>query len=834
MKKEMKNIRVISAIILFTLVMIVYCFAENNWVKVEHIKIEISNLPRELSGLKIAHISDVHLPKNASNIDNVVHKAKQQKPDIIVITGDIIDESADLKTCGLDKLCKGLSEITKTYAVTGNHELWNGNVEEWTDILTRNNVEVIDNKIEMYTKDNNSISIAGLMDSTEYIPSDFADIKNAKNMPMILLAHRPELFISSYSSDLNSINPSIVFSGHAHGGQFRIPFINKGIIAPNQGLFPEYTSGLYTNNNVKMIVSRGLGNSIIPIRINNRPHLPVIELVADSENVVQTKSKVKYFKIKDIQLQQEVEQREPDFVSEFLQLLKVQKYSKTHENWNQEYEVQLIGQDEVPVLNISFSGRSLTLDRTFDFEGTTVEKGTYEVEGWISEYLKNFYMGQVINPSKIKLPAIINIKGDVFKRDLIDEGSTKVNLYDVIPQMNDFVYNNVIDNHFEIIDYKVIYSYEAVEAEKELLKSRNKCISLEFSTSENFLDINAGNNYKCFVRASSLIIAKQGQLMYTVITDNMIFNVKASEEFDEQFNELFQLNNLKSHQLIPEEIAALSADRKQNFMEFISKNLGLDSVELRDDYTFESKPFRLENGSLYNILTFSDSYITRLLIFENNDKKSKKYIGNIDIRSRGDKADYKIKRMGDKTFIIAEENYRSHGTGSLTYSQDWYSIDGDNVKTVLSIPKIRHEIYDYGFKLGLKSLDYSDSGEGKLSANYNLSKLYSIKLPISDEHGYVTVTADKQVEFVWDEEEKCFVSKYSFDDLGIDDLISDYQEIKDKCSKILNKYYNQLESNITAASSKSDDTTRAYKAFLDDCIPDKKVDNLKRKLVYNR
>lgn len=95
---------------------------------------------------------------------------------------------------------------------------------------------------------------------------------------MILLAHRPELFVS-YSSTINSINPNIVFSGHAHGGQFRIPILNKGVIAPNQGLFPKYTSGVYTNNNVKMIVSRGLGNSIIPIRINNRPHLPIIELL---------------------------------------------------------------------------------------------------------------------------------------------------------------------------------------------------------------------------------------------------------------------------------------------------------------------------------------------------------------------------------------------------------------------------------------------------------------------------------------------------------------------------------------------------------------------------
>jgi len=278
-EKKLRSIRLASTFIFIILVMIVYCFVQNNWIEVEHIKVEVSNLPKELNGLKIAHISDVHLPKNASSIENIVNKVKQQNPDIIVMTGDIVDVSADLKTCELGKLCKGLSGIAKTYAVTGNHELWNGNVEEWRSILTENNVEVIDNKIEIYKSNKKSIAIIGLSDGNEYKSENFKDIKNIKAMPIILLAHRPELFASSYSSDLNSISPNIVFSGHAHGGQFRIPIINKGIIAPNQGLFPQYTSGLYTNNNVKMIVSRGLGNSIIPIRINNRPHLPIIELV---------------------------------------------------------------------------------------------------------------------------------------------------------------------------------------------------------------------------------------------------------------------------------------------------------------------------------------------------------------------------------------------------------------------------------------------------------------------------------------------------------------------------------------------------------------------------
>ena len=87
----------------------------------------------------------------------------------------------------------------------------------------------------------------------------------------MLLSHRPELFDTYVSSGVD-----LVLSGHAHGGQFR--FLQKGFVAPNQGLLPEYTSGLYTLNGTQMIVSRGLGNSIIPMRVNNRPEVITVTL----------------------------------------------------------------------------------------------------------------------------------------------------------------------------------------------------------------------------------------------------------------------------------------------------------------------------------------------------------------------------------------------------------------------------------------------------------------------------------------------------------------------------------------------------------------------------
>ena len=88
----------------------------------------------------------------------------------------------------------------------------------------------------------------------------------------ILLSHRPELFETYVDHDLD-----LVLSGHAHGGQFRLPFVG-GLVAPNQGFFPEYDAGLYSMNHTNMIVSRGIGNSILPFRFNNRPEVIIIEL----------------------------------------------------------------------------------------------------------------------------------------------------------------------------------------------------------------------------------------------------------------------------------------------------------------------------------------------------------------------------------------------------------------------------------------------------------------------------------------------------------------------------------------------------------------------------
>jgi predicted MPP superfamily phosphohydrolase len=91
----------------------------------------------------------------------------------------------------------------------------------------------------------------------------------------VLLSHRPELFDCYVAKGAD-----LVFSGHAHGGQFRLPFLG-GVFAPDQGLFPTYDAGLYQQKGTSMIVSRGLGNSLFPFRVNNRPEIVVVTLLSE-------------------------------------------------------------------------------------------------------------------------------------------------------------------------------------------------------------------------------------------------------------------------------------------------------------------------------------------------------------------------------------------------------------------------------------------------------------------------------------------------------------------------------------------------------------------------
>lgn len=257
---------------------IIYLYVQNTWIEVEQIEVGLPKLSENLRGMKIAHLSDLHIPQNGPSIDTIIKKVKAEAPDVIVITGDIIDKRCNFDEVLFEKFCSGIAKVAPTYVVTGNHEIWRGNLQVWHRILSDNNMVVIDSKISVITHKGSDIALIGMRDGVEFRDSDYDVHLQIRNLPKILLTHRPESYTSGMK-DEDLIKPDIVVSGHIHGGQFIIPFTKIGILSPNIKLFPKYISGLYRiKKDINLVMSRGLGNSIIPFRINNRPHLIIIKL----------------------------------------------------------------------------------------------------------------------------------------------------------------------------------------------------------------------------------------------------------------------------------------------------------------------------------------------------------------------------------------------------------------------------------------------------------------------------------------------------------------------------------------------------------------------------
>lgn len=212
----------------------------------------------------------------------LIKKVKSIQPDIITITGDLIDS----KSYDAEVSLQVIRELVKEYPVyfvTGNHEKWSGQYNNLEKELKKHHVTVLRNEHINIQKDGQEIYLLGI-DDPEFtsgnhnegsiVKNEIAKAKNEVNPDgyKVLLSHRPE-FLNVYTEE----KIDLVLSGHAHGGQVRLPFIG-GLVAPNQGILPKYTASLYEKQNTSMIVSRGLGNSIIPQRIFNRPEIVVVQL----------------------------------------------------------------------------------------------------------------------------------------------------------------------------------------------------------------------------------------------------------------------------------------------------------------------------------------------------------------------------------------------------------------------------------------------------------------------------------------------------------------------------------------------------------------------------
>lgn len=247
-------------------------------------RIADSQIPRGFDGFRIIQLSDLHQAEFGEGNSRLIEQIADAKPDMIAITGDMIDSRHTNIAAALE-LAEALVGICPVYYVNGNHEARISEYETLKEGLEAAGVSLLENRKVTIKHSDDQITLMGIMDPAfcvDYLAGDAAAVKSAigklqyeRDGYTVLLTHRPELFDVYADAGLD-----LVLAGHTHGGQFRLPFVG-GLVAPNQGFFPQYDAGVYEKENTTMVISRGLGASVIPIRFCNRPEIVLIVLNSD-------------------------------------------------------------------------------------------------------------------------------------------------------------------------------------------------------------------------------------------------------------------------------------------------------------------------------------------------------------------------------------------------------------------------------------------------------------------------------------------------------------------------------------------------------------------------
>lgn len=288
-KKYIKS----AIVLLIVIALLLFCSYQNRHLETTYYTYKAEHLDAEFDGYRIVQISDLHNAKFGKDNQKLVDRIRECEPDMIVLTGDLVDSNHT----NVDRAVQFVDEIVKicpVYYVTGNHEYWleASEYDELMSGLTGAGAVILDDQVVEISRGDAKFRLVGLDDrslsdgtlealfSDESIGHDqagqkeeTADNENSEKKEFtVVLAHEPQ-YLARYAS----AGVDLVLSGHAHGGQFRLPFVG-GIVAPDQGFFPEYTAGEYYMDGTEMIVSRGLGNSVIPVRLFNYPEIVCVEL----------------------------------------------------------------------------------------------------------------------------------------------------------------------------------------------------------------------------------------------------------------------------------------------------------------------------------------------------------------------------------------------------------------------------------------------------------------------------------------------------------------------------------------------------------------------------
>lgn len=273
MKMRKISHKKILILILIIIILIPFCLYQNKHLVITTYTYESEKLGADFDGYRIVQISDLHNAAFGKENKKLLETIRSCSPDIIIITGDLVDSNHTNVERAV-AFVKEAVKIAPVYYVTGNHEYWldpSENEQMMQGILAAGAYDLDDEAVRI-EKGDSSFLLVGLDD--QHLSDETLKnlLQEQKNELSIVLAHEPQ-YLQNYAN----AEADLVLTGHAHGGQIRLPFVG-GIVAPDQGFLPEYTSGQYNNTDTEMIVSRGLGNSIIPVRLFNYPEVVCVEL----------------------------------------------------------------------------------------------------------------------------------------------------------------------------------------------------------------------------------------------------------------------------------------------------------------------------------------------------------------------------------------------------------------------------------------------------------------------------------------------------------------------------------------------------------------------------
>jgi uncharacterized protein len=282
-KKTIVRVSILLILVLSLVAAVKIVWSDNHEIEQSNYVLSSSKIAKEFDGYKILHISDLHGERFGVGQRDLMIIVRNADPDIIAFTGDLVDRENPRDKDSYDFIKQAVN-VAPVYYIAGNHEWQSHLYESWIKprLLSLGVHVLSDSFVELRNGEKN-IALLGIEDFTAFTEREFIEFGYEQRLKTILdevpedsfkvlLSHRPEMIKVYKAAGID-----MVLSGHTHGGQVKLPLIGT-IFAPDQGLFPKYSDGRYDIGKTTLIVSRGLGKSVVPVRILCKPQLITITL----------------------------------------------------------------------------------------------------------------------------------------------------------------------------------------------------------------------------------------------------------------------------------------------------------------------------------------------------------------------------------------------------------------------------------------------------------------------------------------------------------------------------------------------------------------------------